>query len=283
MKRRLLILHPDKTPDNSLVENITQLGFSVTSISEPDRALTWTRQHQPELVILRNAPPQIASGLCETIKLDPATNLIPIYIITGVDQSMLSISGLQISPNGWLHEPFTLDQLRQAIEDAQAWRTQVQRQQISNEICFHLPSAIPSLERLTQLLESLFVRVGFTFDQIKRLKIAVRELGINAIEWGHRKEVDKIITVILRIHADRITLSIRDTGSGFDLNRIPHAARPGDPVGHLDTRESQGLREGGFGILLARGLVDGLHYNDRGNEACLVKYLHPRVPASETG
>jgi len=67
------------------------------------------------------------------------------------------------------------------------------------------------------------------------------------------------------------------------LNRIPHAAQPGDPVGHLDARESLGLREGGFGILLARGLVDELHYNDRGNEASLVKYLHQRVPASETG
>jgi anti-sigma regulatory factor (Ser/Thr protein kinase) len=283
MKRRLLVLQPDKASDNSLAEGVTQIGYSVSSMSEPDRAVAWTRKHHPELVLLKCAASQIASGLCETIKLDPATNLIPIYIISGVDQSMPSISGLQISPNGWLHEPFTLDQLRQAIEDAQAWRAQVQRQQISNEICFQLPSAIPSLERLTQLLESLFVRIGFSFDQVKRLKIAVRELGINAIEWGHGKDAEKTITVIFRTTTDRMTLSIRDTGAGFDLNRIPHAARPGDPVGHLDTRESQGLREGGFGILLARGLVDELHYNDRGNEACLVKYLPQRVPAGETG
>jgi len=139
------------------------------------------------------------------------------------------------------------------------------------------------LERLTQLLESLFLRVGFSYDQVKRLKIAVRELGINAIEWGHGKDPEKAITVIFRLGADRMTLSIRDTGPGFDPRQIPHAARPGEPVGHLEARENLGLRECGFGILLARGLVDELQYNERGNEACLVKYLPAQVPAGETG
>jgi anti-sigma regulatory factor (Ser/Thr protein kinase) len=193
------------------------------------------------------------------------------------------VSGFQISPNGRLSEPFTLDQLRQAVEEAQDWRIQLHQQRISSEICFQLPSAIPSLERLTQLLESLFLRIGFSYDQVKRLKIAVRELGINAIEWGHAKVAEKTITVIFRLGADRMTLSIRDTGPGFDPRRIAHAARPGDPVGHLEARQNLGLREGGFGILLARGLVDELQYNERGNEACLVKYLPAHVPAGETG
>ena len=43
-----------------------------------------------------------------------------------------------------------------------------------------------------------------------------------------------------------------------------------------------GLREGGFGIILARGLVDELRYNDRGNEACLIKYL-TQTPAGAVG
>src|SRR5262249_30329932 len=146
-----------------------------------------------------------------------------------------------------------------------------------------LPSTIPSLERLTQFLESLFFRAGFSLDQVKRLKIAVRELGINAIEWGHGKDAKKTITVIFRVADDRIMLFIRDTGPGFNPKSIAHAARPGDPVGHLEARESMGLREGGFGILLAKGLADELRYNDRGNEVCLVKYLPTTIAAAETG
>jgi hypothetical protein len=41
-----------------------------------------------------------------------------------------------------------------------------------------------------------------------------------------------------------------------------------------------GLREGGFGILMARGLVDDLQYNDTGNEVRLVKYFPPHQAAA---
>jgi anti-sigma regulatory factor (Ser/Thr protein kinase) len=252
-------------------------------MTERDRAIAWTRQHRPELIFLMPDAPQVVANLCESFKLDPATNVIPILAVSVAPEDLPVIAGLQISCNHRLTVPLTLDQLRQAVEEVQAWRSQLQKQRISSELCFQLPSAIPSLERLTQALESLFIRAGFSFDQVKRLKIAVRELGINAIEWGHRKEIDKIITVNYRVYEDRMTLTIRDTGSGFDPGQIPHAARPGDPVGHLETREGMGLREGGFGILLAQGLADELRYNDLGNEVCLVKYLPASLMAGETG
>jgi len=35
------------------------------------------------------------------------------------------------------------------------------------------------------------------------------------------------------------------------------------------------LRPGGFGMLLAKKLVDDLIYNEKGNEVVLVKYLDP--------
>jgi anti-sigma regulatory factor (Ser/Thr protein kinase) len=35
------------------------------------------------------------------------------------------------------------------------------------------------------------------------------------------------------------------------------------------------MRPGGFGILLTRSFVDELLYNEKGNEALLIKYLHP--------
>jgi anti-sigma regulatory factor (Ser/Thr protein kinase) len=37
--------------------------------------------------------------------------------------------------------------------------------------------------------------------------------------------------------------------------------------------EQVGLRPGGYGVLLARQLVDELLYNEKGNEVLLVKYL----------
>jgi anti-sigma regulatory factor (Ser/Thr protein kinase) len=38
-------------------------------------------------------------------------------------------------------------------------------------------------------------------------------------------------------------------------------------------REAQGLRPGGYGVLLARELVDELIYDEKGNDVLLIKYL----------
>lgn len=69
---------------------------------------------------------------------------------------------------------------------------------------------------------------------------------------------------------------ISDPGEGFTLDEIPHAAiaNPADdPVRHVEFRNAQGMRPGGFGVLLAQRLVDQLIYNQQGNEVVLIKYL----------
>ena len=56
-----------------------------------------------------------------------------------------------------------------------------------------------------------------------------------------------------------------DEGQGFNPKKLPHAAQEEDPIRHLEIREQLGLREGGFGILITRGLVDRMTYNATGN------------------
>jgi anti-sigma regulatory factor (Ser/Thr protein kinase) len=42
---------------------------------------------------------------------------------------------------------------------------------------------------------------------------------------------------------------------------------------HASVREEKGLRPGGFGLLMARQMVDELLYNEAHNEVVFVKYL----------
>ena len=44
-------------------------------------------------------------------------------------------------------------------------------------------------------------------------------------------------------------------------------------MSHLDIREKLGLRQGGFGIMIAKGMVDKVEYNDAGNQVTLTKYF----------
>jgi anti-sigma regulatory factor (Ser/Thr protein kinase) len=41
----------------------------------------------------------------------------------------------------------------------------------------------------------------------------------------------------------------------------------------MEKRESDGLRSGGFGMLIVRQVVDEMVYNEQGNEVLLIKHL----------
>ena len=67
-------------------------------------------------------------------------------------------------------------------------------------------------------------------------------------------------------------------GAGFRRESLSHPAiaNPAvDPVAHIEQREAEGIRPGGYGLLLAAGTVDELIYNEIGNEVILIKYVDP--------
>jgi anti-sigma regulatory factor (Ser/Thr protein kinase) len=109
-----------------------------------------------------------------------------------------------------------------------------------------------------------------------QLCTALDELLGNALEHGCRFE-RRCGCELTYIRTPRMILfQIRDAGTGFDLNGIPHAAvnnPPEDPLRHAAAREQMGIRPGGFGILLVKQIADDLIYNEQGNEVVLVKYL----------
>jgi len=143
----------------------------------------------------------------------------------------------------------------------------------TGEIHFQLQSDTQYLEELNSLLSSLLLFSGLSSKKAQQLITAVREMGSNAIEWGHRKQINRIVTVTYQVDDEKVTISIRDTGTGFDPKNVPHAADSEDPIAHMMVREALGIRDGGFGIMMSRGLVDEMFFNEAGNEVHLIKYL----------
>jgi len=107
---------------------------------------------------------------------------------------------------------------------------------------------------------------------------AFREILLNAIEHGGNFDPTQFVEISYVRAQKMVICRIKDPGQGFSLDELHHAAikNPGDdPIRHILLREAQGLRPGGYGILLARHLVDELIYGEKGNEVLLIKYLHP--------
>ena len=105
---------------------------------------------------------------------------------------------------------------------------------------------------------------------------AFRELLMNAIEWGGRLDPARTVRISCLRTRRMLLYRIADPGPGFNLEDLPHAAiggPPDDPVAHMNVREAKGIRPGGFGLLMVRGSVDELLYNEKRNEVVFVKYL----------
>lgn len=135
-------------------------------------------------------------------------------------------------------------------------------------------------------------RVIQFFDEIAELPnpernavgMAFREMLINAIEHGGRLDPNQQVEISYVRARHMVKCRISDPGEGFTLDEIPHAAIANpedDPVRHLEIRDAQGMRPGGFGVLLAQRLVDQLIYNEQGNEVVLIKYLDVEPRLSE--
>jgi len=105
---------------------------------------------------------------------------------------------------------------------------------------------------------------------------AFREILLNAIEHGGHFDPSQNVEIAYLRARHMVICRVKDPGQGFSLEEIRHTAManpPGDPTRHDSYREAQGLRPGGYGVLIARHLVDDLIYGEKGNDVLLIKYL----------
>jgi DNA-binding response OmpR family regulator len=105
---------------------------------------------------------------------------------------------------------------------------------------------------------------------------ASHEILLNAMEHGANFDPSQYVELAFVRSRRAVTLRVKDPGKGFSLQELRHAASSNsssDPLDHVAVREEQGLRPGGWGILMAKALVDEVIYNEHGNDVLLVKYL----------
>ena len=96
------------------------------------------------------------------------------------------------------------------------------------------------------------------------------------MEHGGKFDPEQEVEVSRIRTAHAVIYLIRDPGEGFSLSSLPHSALSNaleEPFAHAVYREKHGMRPGGFGIMLSKGLVDELVYSEKGNEVFMIKNL----------
>jgi DNA-binding NarL/FixJ family response regulator len=132
---------------------------------------------------------------------------------------------------------------------------------------------IRTAERLVQFIREIADLPDTERDDVA---MAFREILLNAIEHGAQFNPNEFVEISYIRSRHMVMCRVKDPGKGFSLDQIRHSALsnpPEDPIRHASYREAQGMRAGGYGVLVAKELVDELIYDEKGNDVLLIKYL----------
>lgn len=102
---------------------------------------------------------------------------------------------------------------------------------------------------------------GYTDDSIRKMKISLTELIVNAILHGNKKDFTKKVITGHIIDKNKSIISIIDEGEGFKPDMIPDPTLPENLV-----------KDCGRGLFIVRHYVDNITFNDKGNRVTVVKY-----------
>jgi anti-sigma regulatory factor (Ser/Thr protein kinase) len=136
---------------------------------------------------------------------------------------------------------------------------------------------VPCTREAAGKIETVVERLGADLPEDVRDSVtsAFIELLLNAVEWGGKLDPNRKVRIACLRTKRMLMYRIADPGTGFTFDKLEHSAlsHPDQPFEHMRIREEQGMRPGGFGLLMVKAKVDELVYNEQHNEVVFIKYL----------
>jgi anti-sigma regulatory factor (Ser/Thr protein kinase)/ActR/RegA family two-component response regulator len=207
--------------------------------------------------------------------LRPHTCLI---IVTDRSTPADVIAAIRARAFSYFRKPLStqaLEEVLQLTTESPAWEDAIEMLSGTDAwIRLSVRCDVPTANRLQQ-----FVREFLDLPEVDEDKVAIasREMLLNAMEHGGKFDPERRIEIAYLRARQVVLIRIKDPGEGFSFREnLDTAANnpPDDPLRHLKHREAQGIRPGGYGILLAKNLVDEVFYGEKGNDVLLIKYIN---------
>jgi len=273
---RILVVDDDRTTRHVLSKVLTSAGFAVTVAKDGVEALAFLRSRRFDLLLLDVWMPRM-TGLDLLERLRTRKVRPRVIVMTSDEAPETLLAAVRQQAFTYVHKPIASLELLHTVRDVLKAPDPPAIEVISARpdwVELVVPCRREAVERIQTVMAQL--DTDLAQDVRESIAYAFRELLMNAIEWGGRLDPARTVRISY-LRARRMLLyRIADPGPGFNLDDLPHAAiggPPDDPVAHMHVREAKGIRPGGFGLLMVRGSVDELLYNEKRNEVVFVKYL----------
>ncbi len=272
----ILIVDDDRLTRLMLGTILEGGGYRVTAASDGAEALRLTSEARFDLVLLDIWMPGM-SGLEVLERLRRLAAPPRVIILTSDETPEMLLAAVRGQASRYLTKPVEAAALLEVVAEELNAPERPHIEVLSARpdwVELVVPCRLEVVDYIQNFLGQLEANLS---EEVRRsVGQAFREMLSNAIEWGGALDPERKVHISYLRMRRLILYRISDPGSGFRFEDLSHAAvaYPADqPLAHLGPREAKGLRPGGFGVLLARALVDELIYNEAQNEVVFVKYL----------
>ncbi len=270
---RILVADDDRITRHVLRKVLTGAGFTVTVAKDGVDALKVLRHRRFDLLLLDVWMPRM-NGLDLLERLRTRKSRPRVVVMTSDEAPETLLAAVRQQAFKYVHKPIAAVELLRTVRDVLKAPEPPAIEVISARpdwVELVVPCQREAVERLQAVMAEL--DADLAPDMRESIAYAFRELVMNAIEWGGRLDPERTVRISY-LRAKRMLLyRIADPGPGFSIDELPHAAIGGpadDPIAHMQVREEKGIRPGGFGLLMVRGSVDELLYNEKRNEVVFV-------------
>ncbi len=274
---RILVLEDERTTRHFLSKVLRAAGHEVRTASDGMKALGLLRSQRFDLLLLDIWLPGM-SGL-ELLDRLPDRHPAPkVIVMTSDDTPETVLRAIRKRAYRYVLKPVRPEELTEYVSLALSAPPEMPPIEVVSARPRWVELIVPCTLEVAERIQSFLGRLDSDLSVEVRESVGrvFRELLLNAIEWGGQLNPRSKVRITY-VRARRMLLyRIADPGPGFRFEDIPHAAvgqKSDQPIAHMRIREERGIRPGGFGILMARAMVDELIYNEAQNEVIFIKYL----------
>ncbi len=210
---------------------------------------------------------------CHTLKSRRETTNTPLIVLYPTEQAFQVIRDVTVVGDENLWQPFEFREVMDRA-DSEILRSAEEELIFLQQVGIHIPTDEQCIERVIEFVNKLVEQSGVTEEGQVAIAAAFREAVVNSAQHGNKYKKDKKIEIQYLLDAEKITLVVRDQGSGFNHEQYVKSGSSKDAISAARERHMQG-RMGGLGIMLMLRCCERLEYNQQGNQITLTKYLKP--------
>lgn len=177
----VLVIDDQISSLEAMADALRPLGYDVVQAQDGNEGLRLAKERQPDVILLDIMMPGLDGyDVCEQLKADGETRLVPVVFLTGLDSRQARLQGLEAGATDFLSKPFDLVELEVRVRNLVNFRHLTQDLDEAEKIIFSVARAVEArdegtgdhCERLSHLAAELGTLMGLDGDASKVLRRA---------------------------------------------------------------------------------------------------------------